>query len=176
VARAYLENVMAHVARDEAFRRFRAVMRRGEQGPPEPPLRCAMPPDQEAVASTLLPIDPIAFEKQVMSFLVGNGLTDASMTQRTGDKGIDGVARHSQGLIVVHCKRYAPENKVGGPAIREFKGAMADYEAWRGYFATTSSFTRDAIESAEKTPSLCLVDLPALIAWQAEPPRFDALT
>jgi restriction system protein len=33
-ARAYVENVMAHVARDEAFRRFRAAMRRGEQGPP----------------------------------------------------------------------------------------------------------------------------------------------
>jgi hypothetical protein len=173
VARAYVENVMAHVARDEAFRRFRWAMRRGEQGPPEPPVRCEMPPDQEAIVTTLLAMDPIAFEKHVMSFFLGNGLTDASMTRRTGDQGIDGVARHAQGLIVVQCKRYAPENKVGRPAIQQFKGAMHDYEAWRGYFVTTSSFTNDARESAEKSSNLSLVDIDGLAVWQSQPPKFD---
>jgi hypothetical protein len=175
VARAYVENVMAHVARDEAFRRFRWAMRHGEQGPPEPPVRCEMPPDQEAIVSTLLTMDPIAFEKHVMSFFLVEGLADASMTRRTSDEGIDGLARHPRGLIVVQCKRYARENKVGRPAIQGFKGAMADHEAWRGYFVTTSAFTQEAIESANKTPSLSLIDLDGLIAWQSEPPRFETL-
>jgi restriction system protein len=78
-----------------------------------------------------------------MPFFLVAGLADASMTRRTGDKGIHGIARHAQGIIVVQCKRNAQENKVGGPAIREFKGAMADYSAWRGYFVTTSGFTRE---------------------------------
>jgi len=172
MARDYVQNVMAHVARDEAFRRFRWAMRHGEQGPPEPPLRCEMPPDQEGIVGTLLSMDPIAFEKHVMSFFLGNGLTDASMTRRSGDQGIDGVARHACGLIVVQCKRYAPENKVGRPAIQQFKGAMHDYEARGGYFVTTSRFTDEAIASAQKSSNLCLVDIDGLVSWQSEPPTF----
>jgi restriction system protein len=175
VARDYVQNVMTHVARDEAFRRFRWAMRHGEQGPPEPPVRCEMPPDREGIVGTLLSMDPIAFEKHVMSFFVGNGLTDASMTRRSGDQGIDGMARHEQGLIVVQCKRYAPENKVGRPAIQQFKGAMHDYQAWRGYFFTTSRFTDEAMDSASKTPTLSLIDLDGLVAWQSEPPKFETL-
>jgi restriction system protein len=109
-----------------------------------------------------------------MSFFVGNGLTDASMTRRTGDQGIDGFARHTEGLIVVQCKRYALENKVGRPAIQQFKGAMSDFEAWRGDFVTTSKFTAEAEDSAAKSPNLFLIDLDDLISWQSEGPDFSA--
>jgi restriction endonuclease Mrr len=57
------------------------------------------------------------------------------------------------------------KNKIGGPAIRV-------YGAWRGYFVTTSGFTRDALESAESTTGLSLVDMNALLAWQLQPPYF----
>jgi hypothetical protein len=173
VARAYVETVMSHIARDEAFRAFRAALRRGDQGPPEPPVRAEMPAERDAAIRALLTMDPIAFEKHVMSFFLGNGLTDASMTAQTGDKGIDGFARHAQGVIVVQCKRYAPENKVGRPEIQQFRGAMHDYGAWRGYFVTSSTFTAGAIESAKNTPSMSLVDVEGLIAWQLEPPSFE---
>jgi restriction system protein len=82
--------------------------------------------------------------------------------------------RDTEGLVVVQCKRYAPENKVGLPAILNFKGAMLDHKAWRGYFVTTSTFTTGARESAKMSPNLFLVDIDDLIRWQSEPPDFTA--
>ena len=174
-ARAYVSSVMDQVAKDEAFRAFRNAMRRGDQGAPEAPFRHDMPMDDQGLREQLLAMDPDAFEKQVMSFFVGNGLSDAAVTQSSGDKGIDGFARHEKGLIVVQCKRYSTDNKVGGPAIREFKGAMADFGAWKGYFVPTSGFTRDAMESAEKSADLMLVDMDRLIEWHFDPPNFATL-
>ena len=174
MAREYVHAVMTHIAWDEAFRRLRAAIRSGAQGPPEAPLRCEVSPDRNSAIASFLAMDPVTFERHVMSFFVGNGLTDASMTRRTGDQGIDGFARHTEGLIVVQCKRYALDNKVGRPAIQQFKGAMSDFEAWTGYFVTTSKFTAEAEEFAAKTPNLFLIDIDDLIRWQSEPPDFTA--
>lgn len=134
-----------------------------------------MPPEHEQALAALIAMDPLAFEQHVMSFFVGNGLTDASATKRTSDNGIDGMARHPKGLIVVQCKHNAFENKVGGPAIQQFIGAMVVHNAWRGYFITTSEFTHSAREFAKCTAGLSLVDRDELLAWHSQPPTFRDL-
>ena len=50
-----------------------------------------------------------------MSFFQAAGLM-AWVTKKTGDGGVDGFARHSEGLIIVQCKRYT-DKPVGGPDV-----------------------------------------------------------
>lgn len=77
---------------------------------------------------------------------------------------MDGYAAHPEGFIVVQCKRYATDYKVGRPALQQFASVIRDQGAWRGYVVTTSSFTADAIAYAE-TAGIALVDLAGLVRW-----------
>lgn len=106
-----------------------------------------------------------------MSFFKAAGMI-ASVTKKSNDKGVDGIAKHPEGLIVVQCKRYAPENPVGSEKIQQFKGAIEETEAWRGYFVTTSRFTAAALESAELSDKLVLVEMNELVRWHQSCPRF----
>lgn len=171
-ARAYTAFMLRRIAEDEAFRAFRAAMRRGDQCAPEAPVRSPMPEDQALRRAMLLAMDPVEFERHVMSFFEGPDTEDVSITRQTGDKGIDGFAKHSNGLIVVQCKRNASANPVGGPAVRDFSGAMLFHQAWRGYLVTTSGFTRDAKEIAHARGNLLLVDMNDLVRWPECPPSF----
>jgi restriction system protein len=94
MTRAYVKTILNQIAWDEAYRRFRAAMQSGEQGAPEAPVRCEMPPDRDLAIAKYLEMDPFTFEKHVMSFFLGNGLTGAFATKATNDHGIDGQARH----------------------------------------------------------------------------------
>ena len=51
--------------------------------------------------------------------------------------------------IYIQAKRW--ENTVGRPDIQQFKGALADQVAKNGVFITTSSFSKEAFESAKKS-------------------------
>ena len=48
------------------------------------------------------------------------------------------------GKYIVQCKRYAPGNKVGEPAIRDLLGAVMHENANKGILITTSDFSRQA--------------------------------
>ncbi|MGG7565712.1 restriction endonuclease [Rhodovulum sp. DZ06] len=86
-----------------------------------------------------------SFHDLQTSFFLGIGLE----CRRSGDGGIDGVVNEDAlGLdaVYVQAKRYAPENKVGRPALQAFVGAMSGESATKGVFVTTSGFTREAEE------------------------------
>jgi len=89
----------------------------------------------------------------------------AWVTAKTNDAGVDGFARHPQGLIVVQCNRYAMTNPVGRPALQQFKGVLEENGAWRGFLETTRQFAAAAEESASHHSSLRLIDMDVLIAW-----------
>ncbi|MGB9408904.1 MAG: restriction endonuclease, partial [Terracidiphilus sp.] len=74
-----------------------------------PPCRQSMPADQEAILETLLSMSPRVFEQHVMSLFAEAGMV-AWVTPAGSDAGIDGVAKDSQRVMLVQCKRYAPEN------------------------------------------------------------------
>ena len=138
---------------------FKEAMRDGATAPCATP----MPDDEIALRAALLAMDPFDFESHVMSFFEKAGLY-AVVTPRSNDFGMDGYAAHSEGLIVVQCKRYAPDNKVGRPALQQFASVIRDQGAWRGYVVTTSTFSRDATDYGAEQP-MVLIDTEALVAW-----------
>jgi len=78
----------------------------------------------------------------------------AEMTKATGDGGIDIVAVLDKpilgGKYLFQCKRYAPDNLVGASTVRDFYGAVTADKAVKGILITTSDFTAQARESAER--------------------------
>ncbi len=109
--------------------------------------------------------DPLFFEHVVRSVLVKMGYgTEGEMKQLkgSGDGGLDGkIDRDELGLsqIYVQAKRYAEDNVVGRPAIQGFVGALATRGANVGVFFTTSKFSGEATDAAERVPQeIALVD------------------
>jgi len=69
------------------------------------------------------------------------------------DGGVDGVItkdRLGLGSIYVQAKRYKDGSPIGAPAIQQFAGSMQERHAEEGVFVTTSTFTREARESATR--------------------------
>jgi restriction system protein len=98
--------------------------------------------------------EPTFFEHAVVTLLVamGYGGADgrATVTQASGDGGIDGVIdRDALGLdrVYIQAKRYGSENPVGRPDIQRFVGALSG-KASTGVFITTGRFSPGAIEYA----------------------------
>ena len=106
---------------------------------------------------------PKFFEQLVVDLLVAMGYggshQDAAQAiGKTNDGGIDGVISEDRlGLdkIYIQAKRW--ENTIGRPDIQQFKGALADQVAKKGVFITTSSFSKEAVESAKKS-GIVLID------------------
>ncbi|QIC77370.1 restriction endonuclease [Acinetobacter indicus] len=121
----------------------------------------------ESLKSDLLALvknrSSVFFERLVVDLLVAMGYggshQDAAQAiGKTNDGGIDGVISEDRlGLdkIYIQAKRW--ENTVGRPDIQQFKGALADQVAKKGVFITTSSFSKEAIESAKKS-GIVLID------------------
>ena len=119
--------------------------------------------------------DPAFFEELVIDLLVnmgygGNRAEAARAVGRTGDGGIDGVIDEDRlGLdsIYVQAKRW--EGSVGRPEIQKFAGALQGQRATKGIFLTTSTFSRDAEEYAQRIGTrIVLVDGRRLAALMFE--------
>lgn len=116
-----------------------------------------------AVLTTLL-LDRIAaaspafFERVVVRLLVamgfgGGAAGTAAAIGRGGDNGLDGVIdQDALGLdrVYIQAKRYGLDNLVGPNAIRDFFGSLDIAKASKGVFITTSSFTKQARETADR--------------------------
>lgn len=99
------------------------------------------------------------FEKLIADIFSSMGMT-ARAVGGSGDDGIDVKIWDQSGefLAIAQCKRYADGNKVSAPQIREFAGAFMLSKAKKGYFFTTSSFTKGAEQTAQKYPWLTIYD------------------
>lgn len=172
-ARSYVELILKHIARDEALRQMRADIKNGRQGAPQKPARSDMPEHEFLLRESLIAMEPYEFEKHVMALLEVPELYDVAVTRRSSDGGVDGFARHTRGLIVVQCRRYASTNLVGGPEVQQFCGAVEYHKAWRGYLVTTSGFTRQAQDFLARFHKIIPVNMDDLIVWHREPPSFD---
>ena len=78
------------------------------------------------------------------------------------DGGVDLILRRTGETVLVQCKRWKQQAKVGAPTVRELRGAVARDNATQGIFVTSSTFTREAIVEAEGQP-LELIDGAALL-------------
>lgn len=106
----------------------------------------------------ILAQEPVFLERLILQVLTRIGYGDGGTSNsqhlgRSGDEGIDGVIRQDAlGLekIYVQAKRYAVERAISRPDIQAFVGALHGQQADRGVFITTSRFTADAKEYAER--------------------------
>ncbi|MDK3017735.1 restriction endonuclease [Pseudodonghicola flavimaris] len=105
------------------------------------------------VIEAVLSLSPARFERLVVDLLLamgygGGDLERGLQTSLSNDGGIDGVINEDTlGLdaVYVQAKRYAPDNKVGRPALNAFVGSLTGEGASKGVFVTTSDFSKDAI-------------------------------
>jgi restriction system protein len=69
--------------------------------------------------------------------------------------------------LVIQCKRYGDDNKVGSQDLQRFGGTcFTVHEADLAVVVTTSDFTLPALEYAEQCGILCVGD-DALRGWMA---------
>ena len=108
---------------------------------------------------------PGMFERTVVELLVkmgyGGSLKDAGKAVgQSGDEGIDGIIKEDHlGLDVIYVQAKRGENPVGRPEIQKFAGALQGKRARKGIFVTTSTFTADAHDYAERIESkIVLID------------------
>lgn len=112
---------------------------------------------------------PVFLEQLVLRLLVKMGYggleTPAEHLGAPGDAGLDGLIRLDKlGLDVVYvqAKRYT-DRHVGRPDIQAFVGALHGAQASRGVFITTSRFSSDARDYADRVNArLVLIDGPEL--------------
>jgi restriction system protein len=107
---------------------------------------------QEELMELLLSMPPDAFERLIQRLLRESGFSQVEVTGKTGDGGIDGkgifkIAGLISFNVLFQCKRW--QNSVTASEIRDFRGALQG-RADKGLFATTGSFTRDAIKEASR--------------------------
>lgn len=111
---------------------------------------------REDLLERLVSSSPAFFERVIVQLLVkmgfgGSVAAAGKAIGQSGDGGVDGVINQDAlGLdrIYIQAKRYAPDNKVTAGAVRDFFGSLDRFKAAKGVFATTSSFTKDAEETA----------------------------
>ena len=104
----------------------------------------------------LIDSTPVFFERTVVEVLINMGYggtrKDAGRAiGRSGDGGIDGIISQDRlGLdnIFIQAKRW--QGTVGRPEIQKFVGALQGQRARKGVFITTSEFSSDACEYAER--------------------------
>ncbi|MGW7057223.1 restriction endonuclease [Streptomyces sp. NPDC054904] len=124
-------------------------------------------------------VDADGFEHTVAALCARDGCSPVEVVGGAGDLGADVMATTADGLrIVLQCKHYAEDNRVGSQDLQRFGGTcFAVHEADVAIVVTTSSFTAPAAEYAAACGILC-VDGAALAAWtdQSAPPPWEAGT
>ncbi|MFF8830989.1 restriction endonuclease [Streptomyces sp. NPDC015131] len=123
-------------------------------------------PEEPRVYVDYTALDADAFEQAVADLCARDGCVDVEVVGGAGDLGADVVATAPDGRrVVVQCKAYAEDNKVGSQDMQRFGGTcFAVHEAQVAVVVTTSAFTEPAAEYAAQCGILC-VDLAALDAW-----------
>ena len=166
----------------EEFRAFKKRKRGGEDGDdteiisdteatPEEILRDVHKRINDTLSAEILTrvrdAPAVFFEKLIVKLLLamGYGGTSEDAGQalgRTGDDGVDGVIDQDPlgvDQIYLQAKRYADGNTVSSSAIRDFFGALSLKKAHKGIFVTTSTFSRNAVSTAQNIGSrIVLID------------------
>jgi restriction system protein len=118
-----------------------------------------------ALLARLAAASPVFFEEMVVDLLVrmgyGGSRTDAAaVVGRSGDEGIDGIIKEDRlGLDTIYIQAKRWSSPVGRPEIQRFAGALQGQRARKGVLITTSRFSPEAREYAERLQStIVLID------------------
>lgn len=119
--------------------------------------------------SILFDIDPRRFERLVAELLQSQGY-QVELTKQTRDGGYDLMAIYQTDYhefkMLVECKRYAQQRKVGIDIVRSFCDVINTEQANKGLIVTTSTFTSGVKDRAsEKGYLLDLADGRDILEW-----------
>jgi restriction system protein len=126
-----------------------------------------MAPQRIELLKAIMNQPPRFFEELVLKLLRAMGFGSkfqgsATHLGQSGDGGLDGVIdEDALGLeqVYVQAKRYSADNAIGPSKIRDFAGALGVERARKGVFITTSRFTADAENAAERSDKrIVLID------------------
>ncbi|MFD6433688.1 restriction endonuclease [Streptomyces venezuelae] len=122
--------------------------------------------DAPVAAVDYAELDADAFEQAVADLCVRDACQDVEVVGGACDLGADVLAVAPDGRrIVVQCKRYGEDNKVGSQDLQRFGGTcFTVHEADVAALVTTSDFTAPALEYAEQCGIVC-VNGAELQAW-----------
>ncbi|MFE7547971.1 restriction endonuclease [Streptomyces gardneri] len=138
---------------------------------------CTAPPAVDAEALHHQAVDPDGFEHTVAELCARDGCSPVEVVGGAGDLGADIIATTPDGVrVVLQCKQYAGDHRVGSPDLQRFGGTCyAVHAADVAVLVTTSSFTAPALEYAASCGIVC-VDGTELAAWTAStaPPPWTA--
>ena len=165
-----LTKLMMTMVAADAARRVDKELLKAMRADATVPERAAVPAEHTAILDHLIAMDPFVFERHVMTFFQDMGHA-VGVTPKSNDGGFDGYVMHPDGPIVVQCKRYAPDNPVGGPEIQQLMGVVTQQRALRAYAVTTSRFTDAAEKAAASCDRIVLIDGPELVQWNVERKR-----
>ncbi|WP_078965167.1 restriction endonuclease [Streptomyces aureocirculatus] len=111
-------------------------------------------------------LDADAFEQAIADLCVRDACQEVEVVGGACDLGADVLAFAPDGRrIVIQCKRYGEDNKVGSQDLQRFGGTcFTVHEADVAVLVTTSEFTAPALEYARHCGIVC-VDGADLRAW-----------
>lgn len=126
----------------------------------------------------VLKMEPYDFEGLVVKLLIKMGygrLQDnkEAITKKSGDEGIDGIVTADKfgfDSIYTQAKRWEKGSVVGRPEVQKFLGALAGQGASKGLFITTTRFSNEAVEFAQRQlhQKIVLIDGKALAQLMIE--------
>ena len=103
--------------------------------------------------AALRELSPRRFEELIAELFDGFGY-DVELTASTRDNGRDVIAIGNRNIatskFLIECRRHSESNKVDVGIVRSLHGVVTDERATKGIIATTSTFTRPAIEFMER--------------------------
>lgn len=114
-------------------------------------------------------LDGPGFERWVADLLSRSGFTQVTVSGGAGDLGADVTAlTPDRRRVVVQCKRYAVDRRVGSPDVQRFAGTARQlHGADIAAIITTSTFTQPAADAAARL-GIRLVDRELLARWAAD--------
>ncbi|MER6853210.1 restriction endonuclease [Streptomyces flaveolus] len=111
-------------------------------------------------------LSPDEFERAIADLCIRDGCAEVEVVGGAGDLGADVLAVAPDGRrLVIQCKRYCEDNKVGSEELQRFGGTcFTVHEADVAILVTSSDFTAPAVDYAEQCGIVC-VDQHRLRAW-----------
>jgi hypothetical protein len=100
-------------------------------------------------------VPPRRFEELMAFALAESGYDEVRLTPPTRDNGYDIEAIRGGATpyrLIVECKRYSHDRKVGRPILQGLLGVLNLQKANQALLATTSSFSKDALELFKQEP------------------------
>ncbi len=100
-------------------------------------------------------MDGKKYEQRVALYLRNHGFKKVSVTKASNDYGVDIICYKHRKKYAVQCKYYS--KPVGVHAVQEVVGGMRYYDCDRGMVVTNNTYTRQAVELADRN-DVILVD------------------